>query len=295
MQIEVNGARLWFDVAGPALVPDGAMMRPRPTLVLVHGGPGSYDHSYFKPHFAPLVDVAQLVYVDLRNHGRSSRHEPADWSFERCADDLRAFLDALGIERPVVLGHSMGGFVAMLYGACYPGHAAGLILQSTLARFDLDRLVEGVRTLSDDETAAIARRSYGGEEVSADEWGRVFATFGPTVPSADELARRIRNPDVGVRGMGLLRTFDARDVLGAIDCPTLVCTGDRDGVMPLSTAHELLEALPAGRARLAVVEGAGHFPWLDAPERYLSLIRSFIREVGELRSPTRTAPSPSAS
>ena len=48
MQVEVKGLRLWFDVDGPPLVPDGAEMRERPTVVLLHGGPGGYDHSYFK-------------------------------------------------------------------------------------------------------------------------------------------------------------------------------------------------------------------------------------------------------
>jgi len=49
VQVEVAGTRLWFDVDGPALVPDGPRMRRRPTVVLLHGGPGSFDHSYFKP------------------------------------------------------------------------------------------------------------------------------------------------------------------------------------------------------------------------------------------------------
>ena len=71
MQVEVNGTRLWFDVDGPALVPDGSQMRQRPTVVLIHGGPGSYDHSYFKPGFTPLTERAQVVYLDLRDHGRS--------------------------------------------------------------------------------------------------------------------------------------------------------------------------------------------------------------------------------
>jgi pimeloyl-ACP methyl ester carboxylesterase len=47
MHVEVNGTRLWFDVDGPSLVPEGPRMRQRPAVVLVHGGPGSYDHSYF--------------------------------------------------------------------------------------------------------------------------------------------------------------------------------------------------------------------------------------------------------
>jgi hypothetical protein len=61
MQTDVNGTRLWFDVDGPARVPDGSEMRQRPTVVLVHGGPGVYDHSYFKPDFAPLAGQAGSI------------------------------------------------------------------------------------------------------------------------------------------------------------------------------------------------------------------------------------------
>ena len=66
MHTDVNGMRLWFDVDGPALVPDGSELRQRPTVVLVHGGPGVYDHSYFKPAFARLAEHVQVVYLDLR-------------------------------------------------------------------------------------------------------------------------------------------------------------------------------------------------------------------------------------
>ena len=111
MEIDVNGTRLWFDSDGPALVPDGAAMRQRPTIVLLHGGPGSYDHSYFKPDFGRLTIHAQVVYLDLRGHGRSARSPVDEWTFESCADDVRAFCDALRIARPIVFGHSMGGFV----------------------------------------------------------------------------------------------------------------------------------------------------------------------------------------
>jgi proline iminopeptidase len=72
MNIKVNGPQLWFDVEGPVLVPEGPGMHERPTVVVVHGGPGTYDHSYFKPDFARLAAAAQVVYLDLRGHGRSA-------------------------------------------------------------------------------------------------------------------------------------------------------------------------------------------------------------------------------
>jgi proline iminopeptidase len=208
MRIDVNGTRLWFDVDGPALVPEGAAMVERPVVILVHGGPGSYDHSYFKPHFAHLASAAQVVYVDLRDHGRSVRHRAADWSFELCADDLAAFCTALGIANPVVLGHSMGGFVAILLAARHPEAVGALVLQSTMARFDLARLADGFRRVAGDETAELARREYSGDQVTDAEWARIFAAFGPAVPGEEELARRIRNPAVGEVGMDLMRALD---------------------------------------------------------------------------------------
>ncbi len=198
MQVTVNGTRLWFDVDGAVLVPDGAAMRERPTIVLIHGGPGSYDHSYFKPDFAALTSHAQVVYLDLRDHGRSARHDAADWTFETCADDVQAFCDSVGITRPIVYGHSMGGFVAMLYATRHPGHAGRLILQSTHARFDLERLVEAVRGVAGDEVAELARRDYGGDPISDAEWARVYTAFGPHVPDTRQLDRR--NQEHGSRG-----------------------------------------------------------------------------------------------
>jgi pimeloyl-ACP methyl ester carboxylesterase len=276
VHLDVNGTRLWFDVDGPALAPAGATMARRPTVLLVHGGPGTYDHSYFKPYFAALSDQAQVVYLDLRGHGRSAREDPGEWSFERCADDLPAFCDALGITRPVVLGHSMGGFVAMLYGARHPRHAGALVLQSTMARFDLDRLVEGVRRLAGDEVAGLARRDYSGDEVDREEWARVFAAFGPHVPGPEALARRVQHPELARTGMERMRAFDVLDQLTRIASPTLVCVGELDSVTPVEAAHEIVDALPAGIGRLEVVGDAGHFPWLDAPERYWPLIRAFV-------------------
>ena len=213
----------------------------------------------------------------MRDHGRSARQDTAAWSFEGCADDVRAFCDVLGIKRPFVFGHSMGGFVAMLYGARHPGHAAGLVLQSTHARFDLARLVEGFRRVAGDEVAELARRDYGGgDDVTDEEWARVFAAFGPNVPDDEQLARRLRNADLGAHGMELIRKFDAVDQLARIDCPTLACVGELNSVTPVEASREIVEALPPGVGRLEVIEGAGHFPWKDAPERHFAVITKFV-------------------
>ncbi|HUG55984.1 MAG TPA: alpha/beta hydrolase [Candidatus Limnocylindrales bacterium] len=276
MHVDVNGARLWFDVQGPALVPDGREMRQRPTVVLVHGGPGVWDHSYFKPDFAPHAEHAQLVYLDLRGHGRSAWGEAAAWSLETCADDLRAFCDAVGIARPIVLGHSMGGPIVLLYGARHPGHAAGLIVQSGFARFDIPRLVQGFRRVAGDEVAEIAGRSFSGDAVTEEESSRVSAAFGPRVPDEDQRARPAKNLELNSYGMEVVRRTDIVDQLRRVRSPTLVAVGELDPVTPVGAAQEIVDALPERIAQLEVIQGAGHWAWKDAPERFWPIIVQFI-------------------
>ena len=70
MHVRVNGVRLYFDVEGSGLVVQGGRMRERPTLLLLHGGPGAFDHSMYKPAFSAIADTAQIVYLDHRGNGR---------------------------------------------------------------------------------------------------------------------------------------------------------------------------------------------------------------------------------
>jgi len=130
VRVLVDDVKLFFDVEGPELRPDGPAMRRVPTLLLLHGGPG-FDHSGFKPAFAEMAKVAQVVYLDLRGNGRSDAGPPNKWSLEQWAEDVHWFCEALSIEKPIVLGHSLGGIVAMIYAMRYPEHPAKLILSST--------------------------------------------------------------------------------------------------------------------------------------------------------------------
>ena len=120
MHVRVNGVRLFFDVEGLSLVPDGPAMREKPTLLMLHGGPGS-DHSIYKPDYAGLADIAQVVYLDHRGNGRSEDGPKEAWTLAQWGDDVRAFCDALGIVNPIVLGASFGGMVALAYATRHPG------------------------------------------------------------------------------------------------------------------------------------------------------------------------------
>lgn len=119
MHVSVNGVRLFFDVEGAKFVPDGPVMREKPVLLMLHGGPG-FDHSIYRPAYSALADIAQIVYLDHRGNGRSEDGPQQNWNLAQWGDDVRAFCDALGIVDPIVLGASFGGMVALAYATRHP-------------------------------------------------------------------------------------------------------------------------------------------------------------------------------
>lgn len=282
MRIEVEGTYLWFDVDGPGLVPQQRTMRNRPTVVLLHGGPGGFDHSYLKPDFGRLTEIAQVVYLDLPGHGRSDWGPAEHWTFEWAGDLIRAFCEALEIGQPIVFGHSFGGPVAISYGSRHPDHPGGLILQSTMARFDLDRVVDGFRDEHGEEVAEIVQRSYlGDSKVTADQWARCWTLFGPWVPGETEKARIPRNEALNLSGGELMLKFDLTSDLARVHAPTLVSVGAVDPITPVWAAETIMEGLPEGIGRVDVIKDAGHFPWRDQPDPYWSSIKRFVKSVAE--------------
>ena len=179
MHVSVNGVRLFFDVEGAKLVPDGPVMREKPVLLMLHGGPGS-DHSIYRPAYSALADIAQIVYLDHRGNGRSEDGPKECWNLAQWGDDVRAFCDALGIANPIVLGASFGGMVALAYATRHPDHPSKLILISTEARGGSypDRRVELFERFGGPEVGALARRRFlefrgHPDQASRDAWRRL--------------------------------------------------------------------------------------------------------------------------
>src|SRR5512138_3357398 len=143
MHVLVNGVRLFVDVLGPKVVASGPAATERPTVVALHGGP--FDHQCILDLVAPLVDLAQVVVYDHRGCGRSEAGDPGLWTVEQWGDDVYGLCEALGIERPIVIGHSFGGFVAQAYATCHPGHQGALGLLCTGPRLDRAVSREGFR------------------------------------------------------------------------------------------------------------------------------------------------------
>ena len=273
MRIDIGGVKFFFDVEGAKVVPDGPEMRERPTLVLLHGGPG-FDHSHLKPIHSELQDVAQLVYLEHRGNGRSDRCTPETWNLAQWGDDVYAFCQALEIEKPIVLGFSFGGFVAQAYATRHPEHPAKLILASTAANMRHDRIADMFEQLGGMEARKLAEAFWGDasdEAIVGPYIDKCFPYYNQTPQGTDLVTRTIMNPGLlgdffGKGGEG--QTFDFR--------PTLVMTGEFDPVTPATQSQEIAAAIPDGLAELRIFEGCGYGVERDDKDAALNTIREFI-------------------
>lgn len=250
-------------------------MVERPTLLYLHGGPG-LDHShYLQPTRDRLGESAQLVFYDHRGNGRSDWRTPDEWNLDTWADDIVRLCDTLGIERPVVLGQSFGGFVAQHYIARHPEHPRKVILASTGARLDLDVIGAAFARMGSEDAGTAVRRFFGGDESAFGDFLQHCIPLYSTEPmDPDEMARMVMNVDVmnGFFG-GEAKVMDLRAGLAATKCPVLVLAGERDPVLPVELNREIVASIPHGLAHLEVVPGVSHLQVVSAAT---DLIRDFV-------------------
>ena len=278
MHVQVNGTRLFFDVVGPKLQPVGDRMVERPSLIVLHGGPG-FDHAGLRPYFDRFADTHQVIYLDHRGNGRSDG-APETWTLAQWGDDIAGFCQALGIEKPAVLGQSFGGMVAMSYAARHPEGPSKLILSSTAGRMELPQTYAVMERLGGAEARAIAEAFWTDPSPAlADDYIKVcMPLYNPGPPrDGSDRKRAILRTEVMFHFIAIeQREMDLLTGLSAVRCPTLVLAGGLDPITPPSCARAILDALPQGLGELVLFEDAGHGAYRDHPERAEAVLRRFL-------------------
>jgi proline iminopeptidase len=285
MFVDLGGQRVFFDVVGSKLEPVGPQMREKPTLIVLHGGPG-FDHSGLRGDFDGFADIAQVIYIDHRGNGRSVPSDPATWTLAQWGDDVRAFCGALGIEKPIVLGQSFGGMVAQSYATRHPEHPRALILSSTAARMDFATSLKLFERKGGPEALKVATEMWqsGSDEIFETYMRVCMPLYNTTVRSdgGDARSRAVMRREV-FRHFSLpgceIRRMDFRAELNKILCPTLILAGAEDPITPPDLSRELLTCVKEGCATLHIYDQCGHGAFRDNPQIVLGAIREFVTQV----------------
>mmetsp|Transcript_27666 Transcript_27666/g.51413 ORF Transcript_27666/g.51413 Transcript_27666/m.51413 type:complete len:286 (-) Transcript_27666:889-1746(-) len=281
MRITVNGVKLYFDVEGAGLVPDGPVMRTKPTLIVLHGGPGA-DHTIFKPGFSQLSDICQVIYVDHRGNGRSDDGDPTTWTLAQWGDDIRGLCDVLEIEKPIIYGASFGGYVAQSYATRHPDHIGALILASTAAHVDFEQIYAAFGNIGGAEAGQIAR-TYWSDPTPESRQAYLqtcFPLYSVKPQDPNVMARLIFKNPVAMHFNGPKNEhgrLDFRTALGTLRCPAMVLVGDRDPIMPRAFSEVIAAHLPDPQYH--VLDNAGHLLEHDASGAFFSHVRHFIMEI----------------
>jgi len=252
-----------------------------PPIVFVHGM--AMSSTMWEPQMVALADEFTTVAYDVRGHGRTGGSDRASYDVGLYASDLDELLTALGIERPVVCGLSMGGAIAQAYAATYPGKVAGLVLSDTFTaaplpptarllftnlRFFglLDRVVR-YTTMNRVQTWVGERLAPGvaGDRVTIQR----LMEEAPTIPHT-EFRKIARSVAVFPES-----DFDA----SRIDVPTLILYGEH-APAAFRVMHERLAGhLANAEVETTVVPEAGHASNVDNPAFFTDAVRAFVRRI----------------
>jgi pimeloyl-ACP methyl ester carboxylesterase len=280
--VDLHGRSVCFHRAGSG-----------PALVLIHGITSSAQT--WRPVFDRLAERHDVVAPDLQGHGLSAKPR-GDYSLGAHASGIRDLLLAIGVDRATVVGHSLGGGVAMQLAYQFPERCERLVL------VDSGGLGRGVSALLRAATLPGAELVLPvlAHRVVRDATGIVGRAAGRLGIGP---GHKLHGPEDGLAALGdpqSRRAFlnTARSVIeptgqkvSATDrlylsaqMPSLIVWGDRDPIIPARHGQRAHGLMPG--SRLEVFEGAGHFPFHDDPERFIGLLEEFISSTEPARIDT---------
>ncbi len=261
--IEIGGLRIHYVEAGAGS-----------PVVLIHGWNGStFDYRYT---FAALSERHRVVAIDLKGYGFSARPPKGDYTHTAQAGLVCRLMDALGIERAVVVGHSMGGGVAQSLALHHPERVSRLVLVDSVTHHEFRRT-----RFSHAVPAVLPVVALFALRPSFRERALRYAVHDPAYVTPDTIDGHFRP----LRMKGHLRA-QAQQIKSRrneeplephrIRAPTLLLWGEHDRVMPIEHGRELASLIPT--ARLVVVPSAGHLPLAEQPAFCNRELLAFLSE-----------------
>ena len=243
-----------------------------PPLVLLHGA--YCDSRVWRRQLDALSDEFTVVAWDAPGCGRSS-DPPETFDSRDWADCLAAFIEAIGLERPHVLGLSLGSLFALELYRWHPTVPRSLVLASAYAGW--------AGSLSPEMVEQRLQRALREADLPPEQWipgwiPELLTDAAPAGAGNEVTAIMSEFHPAGAKAIArALARADLRDVLPHISVPTLLLYGSADARSPLSVAQELHAQIPG--SQLAVMPGVGHLSNVDAPDQFNAEVRSFLRSL----------------
>lgn len=282
--VNVTGGKIWYEVLGDG---DGL------PLMTLHGGPGS-THFGFEPLRALAAD-RPVVFYDQLGCGNSDRPEdPSLWRVERFVEELHILIDVLGLEKFHILGHSWGTMLGADYYLAHPQGVASLVLSSpciSIARW-LEDCDKYRKQLPPEVQAVMAKHEATGTtdseeyESAVEEFNKRHVMRMDPVPAA--MARGDQERGTAVYETmwgpseffmnGNLKAYDRSGDLHRITVPTLYSCGRVDEAAP-ETVEWYASLTP--KSEFVVYENSAHMPHWEETERYISVVRDFLKRADE--------------
>src|SRR5215212_2518534 len=278
--VVLNGVQIHYTVRGPSS--DG------PVMIAHSGGPGMDARDW--DDFAKIDDFATVVAIHPRGSGLSGPALEGAYLLPDYTADVEALRIHLGLDKPIVMGWSHGGMVAMQYAFTYPDSLSKLILFDTTAYFgeflsDIEGAVQEFKNEPWFEKSFAALKAEWAGEYKTDEdmarlWVDEMKFYFKQFDTRAE-AYHGRTQDLPVR-ISPLKTFnekeaatmDLRPRLKNITVPTLVIVGRHDFITNVAMAEEMVKHIP--NARLEIFEDSGHFALVEEPEKFYRVIKEFV-------------------
>ena len=238
-------------------------------VVFLHAFP--LNRTMWDPQVSALVGECRCIPIDFRGFGDSAAAGP--YSMDRYADDVAGVLDALQIERAVITGLSLGGYVTFAFWRRHRDRVRALVLADTLARGDLIENVARRRELIEmaetQGSAAVANAQIAGlmGKTTRDKRPDIYDAIHRTMSQAHE---------AGVIGAleAMIERPDSTETLGTIDVPTLIIVGNEDVLTPPKDGRALHAAISG--SRLEILKEAGHLSNVERPASFNTVLSEFI-------------------
>jgi 3-oxoadipate enol-lactonase len=241
-----------------------------PAVVLIHGYP--FNRSMWAEQVSALADSYRVVTLDLRGHGESESSTGAS-TMKLMAQDVVSLMDELRIDRAVIGGLSMGGYVTLAFYQLFAERVEKLLLADTRAQADTEE--------------AKATRADQVQQIQADGMTGIVNAMLPkllspeTVSKQPEIVKRVRDmmmhtsPEGAIGALrGMAEREDQTERLSQINVPTLIVVGKEDPITPVADSQKMHERI-AG-SQLVVIENASHVSNIEQPEQFNRALKDFL-------------------